>query len=188
MGCTIFFSHACSINCYMWPALPNPSTYAHYGKEHFSSSMDSSINKLTNYQYTTVKSWRVCFCWGLFLRSVKHLWVFRWPLVGLYRQPPCWKSPPAWLVNDMDHGFSDSLSAMGLFVGHFTLKIAELSCNLPLCGSPPPLTFHPYISACGGGKLSLLCIVEWALNSYRFVANCKPAALGLLKILCFEII
>ena len=31
------------------------ANYAHHGKEQFSSSMDSSINKLTNYQYTTTK-------------------------------------------------------------------------------------------------------------------------------------
>ena len=36
-----------------------------------------------------------------------------------------------------------------LLVGHFTLKNAELHCNPPLCGSPPPPTLHPYISACG---------------------------------------
>ena len=37
-------------------------------------------------------------------------------------------------------------------MGHFTLKIAELDCNTPLCGSPPPPTLHPYISACGVDK------------------------------------
>ena len=35
----------------------------------------------------------------------------------------------------------------GLLVGHLTLKISELRCNLPLCGS-----HHPYISACGVDK------------------------------------
>ena len=48
--------------------------------------------------------------------------------------------------------FCDSLSAMEPPVAHFTLKSAELSCNLPLCGSPPPATLHPYISACGIAK------------------------------------
>ena len=42
--------------------------------------------------------------------------------------------------------FCDSLSAMGLLVGHFTLKNAQLRCN------PPPPTLHPYISACGVDK------------------------------------
>ena len=36
-------------------ALPKPATYAHYGKEQFLPSMDSSIKKLTNCQYTTAK-------------------------------------------------------------------------------------------------------------------------------------
>ena len=48
--------------------------------------------------------------------------------------------------------FCDSLSAMGLLVGHFTLKNAELSCNPPLRGSPPPPTLHPYINAYGVDK------------------------------------
>ena len=34
----------------------------------------------------------------------------------------------------------------------FHLEIAELSCNPPLRGSPPPPTLHPYISACGVDK------------------------------------
>ena len=33
---------------YMWPDLPKPATYAHNGKEHFSSPIDSFINKPTN--------------------------------------------------------------------------------------------------------------------------------------------
>ena len=48
--------------------------------------------------------------------------------------------------------FCDSLSAMGPPCGPFHLENAELSCNLPLCGSPPPHTLHPYISACGVDK------------------------------------
>ena len=30
-------------------------------------------------------------------------------------------------------------------------------------------------------------VALWTLNSYSYVANCKPAALGLLEILCFEL-
>ena len=37
----------------------------------------------------------------------------------------------------------------GLLVDHFTLENAQLRCNLPLRGSPPPPTLHPYITACG---------------------------------------
>ena len=44
----------CNIsNDYMWHTLPKPAIYAHYGKEQFSSPI--SINKLTNYQYTSAK-------------------------------------------------------------------------------------------------------------------------------------
>ena len=57
---------------HMWPALPKPATYTHHVKEQFSPSMDSSINELTNCQYTTAKCWLVCFCWGLFLRPVRR--------------------------------------------------------------------------------------------------------------------
>ena len=39
----------------------------------------------------------------------------------------------------------------------------------------------------GNPSASSACIVEWvalqAFNRYRFLANCKPAALGLLKTL-----
>ena len=48
--------------------------------------------------------------------------------------------------------FCDSLSAMWPPCGPFHLKNAELSCSLPLRGSPPPPTLHPYISACGVDK------------------------------------
>ena len=68
------------LHTYMWPALPKPATYIHHVKEHFSLSMDSSINKLTNCQYTTAKCWQVCFCWGLFLRPVRRPWVLGCPL------------------------------------------------------------------------------------------------------------
>ena len=40
----------------MWLELQKPNTDAHNGKEHFSSPIDSSINKLINYHNTTAKS------------------------------------------------------------------------------------------------------------------------------------
>ena len=61
-----------TIGPYMWPDLPKPATYAHNGKERFSSPIDSSINKLTNCHNTTTTSWLVCFFWGLFLRPVRR--------------------------------------------------------------------------------------------------------------------
>ena len=48
--------------------------------------------------------------------------------------------------------FCDSLSAMEHPCGPLHLENAELSCNPPFCGSPPPHTLHPYISACGVAK------------------------------------
>ena len=92
-----------------WTNWPKPVTYSHYGIEQFSSSMDSSINKLNNYQYTTVKV-NVCHMsaiaeacyWGL--SDVHECSGVHWmPLVGLYGQRLCWKSPPN---NNVGHGFS----------------------------------------------------------------------------------
>ena len=49
--------------------------------------------------------------------------------------------------------FCDSLSAIGASLRAIIhLKIAEVTCNLPLHGSPPPSTLHPYISAHGVDK------------------------------------
>ena len=48
--------------------------------------------------------------------------------------------------------FCDSLSAMERPCGPLHLENAELSCNPSFCGSPPPHTLHPYISACGVAK------------------------------------
>ena len=82
-GQSIVHSEALSLAVYiiiMWPALPKPATYAHHVNEQFSPLMDSSINKLTNCQYTTAKCWQVCFCWGLFLRPVRRPRVLGCPL------------------------------------------------------------------------------------------------------------
>ena len=93
---------------YMWPALPKPAIYAHYVKEQFSPSMDSSINKLTNYQYTTAKCWQVCFCWGLFLRPVRRPRVLGCPLnaSGCLVQATTLLEITTRLVDDIGHGFS----------------------------------------------------------------------------------
>ena len=54
------------------------SPYAYYGKEQFSLSMDSSIDTLTNYQYTTAK-----LLMGLLLLG--------------FVSKACWTSTSAWL-------------------------------------------------------------------------------------------
>ena len=70
-----------------------PTKYTHNGKERFSSPIHSSIDKLTNYHNATAKSWLDCFFRGL--SDIHECSGTHWmPLVGLYRQPPCWKSPP----------------------------------------------------------------------------------------------
>ena len=133
----------------MWPDLPKPSTYAHHVKEQFSSSMDSSINKLTNYQYTTAKCWWVCFYWGLFLRSIRHPWALGCPLnaTGWLVQAATLLEITTRLVDDIGHGFSyicDGLSAMRLPCRPFWLEIYRvqlLSATswLPTTRHPPPL-------------------------------------------------
>ena len=131
---------------HMWPALPKPATYTHHVNEQFLPSMDSSINKLTNYQYTTAKCWQVCFCWGLFLRPVRPPRVLGCPLdaTGRLVQAPTLLEITIRLVDDIDHWFSYQCFVTvwvqwGLLVGHFTSKNAELRCNPPLRGSPPSI-------------------------------------------------
>ena len=132
---------------YMWPALLKPSTYTHHGKEQFSSSMDSSINKLPNYQYTTAKCWWVCFYWGLFLRPVRHPRVLRCPLnaTGRFVQAATLLEITTWLVNDIGHGFSYILwqfecnEASLWEISTWKLQSSAVAC-------------HPYISACSVDK------------------------------------
>ena len=120
----------------LWLDSPKTATYAHNGKECFSLSIDSSINKLTNYHNTTANSWLVCFFWGLFQRPVRRPRVLGCPLntIGWLIQAATLLKITAWLVHDVDHG--------GLILDHFTLKIAEHCFNPPLCDyrPPPPIT------------------------------------------------
>ena len=92
----------------MWPALPKPATYAHHVNEQFSPSMDSSMNKLTNCQYTIAKCWQVCFCWGLFLRPVGRPRVLGCPLnaTGRLVQATTLLKITTRLVDDIDHWFN----------------------------------------------------------------------------------
>ena len=92
----------------MWPDLPKPATYAHNGKECFSSPIDCSINKLINCHNTTATSWLVCFFWGLFLRPVRRPRVFRCSLnaTGWLVQAATMLKIITWLVHDVGHGFS----------------------------------------------------------------------------------
>ena len=81
---------------HMWPDLPKSATYAHNGKERFSSPIDSSVNKLIVTTPLPQVDWsaffEACF-WGL-SDIHEYLGIHWMPLVGLYRQPPCWKPSP----------------------------------------------------------------------------------------------
>ena len=100
-------SHLIPQRLHMWPVLPKPATYAHNGKERFSSSIDSSIIKVTNCHNTTATTWLVCFFWGLFLRPVR-----RPRVLGCSLNATVWLVQAAtllkittWLIHDVDHGF-----------------------------------------------------------------------------------
>ena len=73
--------------------------------------MNSSINKLTNYQYTTAKCLWVCFSWGLFLKPVVRLRVLGCPLnaTGLFVQGATLLEMTTQLVDDIGHRFSNIL-------------------------------------------------------------------------------
>ena len=64
----------------------------------------------------------------------KCLGIHWMPTVGLYSQPPCWKSPPNWSMVQASALaiFCDNLSTKSLLVGNFTLNITKLCCNPPL--------------------------------------------------------
>ena len=107
----------------MWLDLQKPATYAHNGKERFSSPIDSSINKLMITTPLPKVDWsaysEVCF-WGQ-LDAHECSGVHWMPLVSLYRQPPCLKSPPdSLMMLTMDLSIScDILSAMWHYSGPF---------------------------------------------------------------------
>ena len=133
--------------------MPKPATYAHHIKEQFSPSMDSSINKLTNCQYTTAKCWQVCFCWGLFLRPVRCprvLWCTLNATGWLVQATPLLEITTR-LVDDIGHGFSyvlwqferngDSLWA----ILPWKMQSSAVTCHFVA-------PYHPYINACGVEK------------------------------------
>ena len=142
----------------MSPDLPKPSTYAHHGKEQFSSSMDSSINKLTIYQYTTAKCWWVCFCWGLFLRPVRCPWVLGCPLnaTGWLVQAATLLEIITRLVDDIGHRFSYILwqfecnGASLWAISPWKLLSSAVARHVVAPHHPTPST--PIISACGVDK------------------------------------
>ena len=107
-GVTLVSVYVCphSYIQHMWLDLPRLATYAHNGKEHFSSPIDSSINKLTNYHNITAKSWLVYFLWDLFLRPVRPPQVFKCSLnaTSWLVQAVTLLKITTWLVHDVGHG------------------------------------------------------------------------------------
>ena len=119
-------SHVITHRLYMWQDLSKPATYAHNGKESFSSPIDSSINKLINCHNTTATSWLVCFFWGLFLGPVRRPQVLGCSLnatVWLVQAATLQKITTG-LVHDVGHGCSYIFATFwvkwGLILGHFT--------------------------------------------------------------------
>ena len=143
----------CSFYLNMWPALPKPATYAHHVTEQFSPSMDCSINKLTNCQYTTAECWQVCFCLGLFLRPVRRPWMLRCPLnaTGWLVQAITLLEITTRLVDDIGHGFSNVLrqfecaGASLWSISPWKMQSLAVTCHFVT-------PHHPYISACGVDK------------------------------------
>ena len=142
---------------YMWPALPKPATYAHHVKEQFSLSMDSSINKLTNCQYTTAKCWQVCFCWSLFVRPVRHSRVLGCPLnaTGWLVQATTLLEITIRLDDDIGYWFSYVLwqfecnGASLWAISHWKMQSSIVIRHFV---APHHPHLPPYISACGVDK------------------------------------
>ena len=128
----------------MWLDLQKPITYAHNGKESFSSSIDTSINKLTNYHNTSAKSSLI------YLRSISEACQMStsvWVSIECHRSA-CTGSHLAGNHHPTHPWIKLSFVTFwvhwDLILGHFTLKIAGLCCNHPIMAIPttphtPPL-------------------------------------------------
>ena len=139
---------------HMWLDLPKGVLYAHSFKSHFSPPLDRYNNWLTVHAYTIAKASTVCFYWGLIHGPVWHPWVLGWSVMAptcLARQTTSRKSLQDWLVRlgidvttycDMWSWKRPELKP----VGHNKFLYLRVP---PLCGSPSPLTLHPYRNACG---------------------------------------
>ena len=129
--------------CNLWLDLPKPTTYAHNGKEHFSLSIYSSINKLTNHYNTTATSSLVCFFLKLVSKASQtstHAWVFvecHWSACTGSYLAENQHLTHLWCRPWNDPYFVTFWMQWALLLDHFTLKIAKLCCNLPLYGYPP---------------------------------------------------
>ena len=108
----------------------------------------SSINKLTNYNSNTAKSWLIFFFCGLFLRPVRHLLVFGCPLnaTGRVVQAATLQKITTWLIHDVGHGFIYiwwHFKCMGSYSRPFHLEncwASLLTCHFVVTHHPPPST------------------------------------------------
>ena len=101
----------------------------HTTTKQFSLPINSFINELTNHQCTTANSSLVCFCWGLFLRPVKHSQVLRCPLnnTGWLIQAATLLDITTQLTDHSSHGVHYILCALGPPLGCVTLVTDILS-------------------------------------------------------------
>ena len=116
-------------------------------KNSFRQCMDSFINKLIGGSAFA----EACFR-GLFPRHVQHLQVLGcalnatgWLVQAIALLEITLLEITPQLIHDIGHGLNHIyhiLSVMGPSTHLFTLQIAELHCNLLLCGSLPPPTLH----------------------------------------------
>ena len=154
---------------YMWPDLPKPATYAHHVNEQFSPSMDSSMNKLTNCQYTIAKCWQVCSCWGLFLRPVRRPRVLGCPLnaTGRLLQATTLLKITIRLFDDIDYWFNYVLWQFECN-GASLWTISPWKMHSSAVTRHFVATPHPYITACGVDKKNYL---KW--QEIQLAVHCR---------------
>ena len=117
-------------------------------EERFSSSIDSSVNKLTNCHNTTATRWLVCFFWGLFLRRVRHPRVLRCSLnaTGWLIQVATLLKITTWLIHDVGYGFSYILWHFECNGASFQASSSRKLLSFTVTGhlnSWLPTTLHP---------------------------------------------
>ena len=61
------------------------------------------------------------------------------------------------------------------------VSILDVCFSLPLCGSPPPLTNHPYVITCGTGKKLSKMAGNSASKPMNSTPNESPCITGELR-------
>ena len=141
----------------MWLDLQKPTTYAHNGKESFSSSIDSSINKLITATPVPKVDWSTC---EAFLRPVRCPQVFGCPLNATGQLAIVQAATLLEITTQLIHDVGYELSYLlwhfecngTLFWAISPWKLLSFAVTTPLWLYPPPPTLHPYIIAHGVDK------------------------------------